>query len=396
MQLPQYKSVSKLSLEIKATLEMSFRYETIIGEISNFKPHYSGHWYFTLKDSGAAISCSMWSSNNKKLGFIPKDGMQVICSGPISVYPPRGSYQIDVQTMKNVGVGDLQVAFEFLKEKLSKEGLFDPSRKKTIRTFPAKIGVVTSSTGAAWQDIIAVAARRFPMIELILAPARVQGEGSAESIASAIDELNKFDDIEVIIVGRGGGSLEDLWAFNEEVTARAITRSRIPIISAVGHEVDFTIADFVADLRAATPTAAMELVTPDFNDVTSAIENLAQQIENRTFTNLKAKQETVNRFVESPVMSTPLNIVKLNSQRLDYALMQIDHSLTNLVKDYKNRVNSAILHLKANDHKRILKKGFVFVTQKGKFIKMSTELDKEKSFDLNFFDGKILIEGNDE
>lgn len=396
MQLPQYKSVSKLSLEIKATLEMSFRYETIIGEISNFKPHSSGHWYFTLKDSGAAISCSMWSSNNKKLGFIPKDGMQVICSGPISVYPPRGSYQIDVQTMKNVGVGDLQVAFEFLKEKLSKEGLFDPSRKKTIRTFPAKIGVVTSSTGAAWQDIIAVAARRFPMIELILAPARVQGEGAAESIASAIDELNKFDDIEVIIVGRGGGSLEDLWAFNEEVTARAITRSRIPIISAVGHEVDFTIADFVADLRAATPTAAMELVTPDFNDVTSAIENLAQQIENRTFTNLKAKQETVDRFVESPVMSTPLNIVKLNSQRLDYALMQIDHSLTNLVKDYKNRVNSAILHLKANDHKRILKKGFVFVTQKGKFIKMSTELDKEKSFDLNFFDGKILIEGNDE
>ncbi|GAB1348859.1 exodeoxyribonuclease VII large subunit [Ignavibacteriales bacterium] len=396
MQLPQYKSVSKLSLEIKATLEMSFRYETIIGEISNFKPHSSGHWYFTLKDSGAAISCSMWSSNNKKLGFIPKDGMQVICSGPISVYPPRGSYQIDVQTMKNVGVGDLQVAFEFLKEKLSKEGLFDPSRKKTIRTFPAKIGVVTSSTGAAWQDIIAVAARRFPMIELILAPARVQGEGAAKSIASAIDELNKFDDIEVIIVGRGGGSLEDLWAFNEEVTARAITRSRIPIISAVGHEVDFTIADFVADLRAATPTAAMELVTPDFNDVTSAIENLAQQIENRTFTNLNAKQETVNRFVESPVMSTPLNIVKLNSQRLDYALMQIDHSLTNLVKDYKNRVNSAILHLKANDHKRILKKGFVFVTQKGKFIKMSTELDKEKSFDLNFFDGKILIEGNDE
>lgn len=396
MQLPQYKSVSKLSLEIKATLEMSFRYETIIGEISNFKPHSSGHWYFTLKDSGAAISCSMWSSNNKKLGFIPKDGMQVICSGPISVYPPRGSYQIDVQTMKNVGVGDLQVAFEFLKEKLSKEGLFEPSRKKTIRTFPAKIGVVTSSTGAAWQDIIAVAARRFPMIELVLAPARVQGEGAAESIAMAIDELNKFDDIEVLIVGRGGGSLEDLWAFNEEVTARAIARSRIPVISAVGHEVDFTISDFVADLRAATPTAAMELVTPDFNDVTSAIENLAQQIENRTIVNLKTKQETVYRFVESPVMSTPLNIVKLNSQRLDYALMQIDHNLTNLVKDYKNRVNSAILHLKANDHKRILKKGFVFVTQKGKFIKMSSELDKEKSFDLNFFDGKILIEGNDE
>lgn len=396
MQLPQYKSVSKLTLEIKATLEMGFRYETIIGEISNFKSHSSGHWYFTLKDSDASISCSMWSGNNRKLGFTPKDGMQVICSGPVTVYAPRGSYQLDVQTMKNVGVGDLQVAFEFLKEKLGKEGLFDASRKKPISSFPSKIGVVTSSTGAAWQDIIAVANRRFPMVELILAPARVQGEGAAESIAGAIDDLNKMDDIDVMIVGRGGGSLEDLWAFNEEATARAIARSRIPVISAVGHEVDFTISDFVADLRAATPTAAMELVTPDSNEVFSAIKNLAQIIENRTLANFKSKQDRVFRFVESPVMSAPLNLIKFNSQRLDFAMMQIDNNINNLVKDFKNRVNSALLHLKSNDHKRILKKGFVYVTQDGRFVKLSTALDKEKSFDLNFFDGKILIKGKDE
>lgn len=396
MQLPQYKSVTKLTLEIKATLEMGFRNETIIGEISNFKAHSSGHWYFTLKDSDASISCSMWSSNNRKLGFTPKDGMQVICSGPVTVYAPRGSYQLDVQTMKNVGVGDLQVAFEFLKEKLGKEGLFDASRKKPVGSFPSKIGVVTSSTGAAWQDIIAVANRRFPMVELVLVSARVQGEGAAESIAEAIDQLNKYDDIEVIIVGRGGGSLEDLWAFNEETTARAIARSRIPVISAVGHEVDFTISDFVADLRAATPTAAMELVTPDFNEVLSAVKNLSQTIENRTLANFKSKQERVYRFVESPVMSAPLSLIKFNSQRLDFALMQIDNNINNLVKDFKNRVNSALLHLKSNDHKRILKKGFVYVTQDGKFVKLSTGLDKEKSFDLNFFDGKILIKGKDE
>lgn len=269
MQLPQYKSVSNLTLEIKATLEMNFRRETVVGEVSNFTAHGSGHWYFTLKDSGAALSCTMWSNNNRKAGFVPKNGMQIIVTGSISVYPPRGNYQLDVQEMKNVGVGDLQVAFEFLKEKLGKEGLFDSERKRKISSFPAKIGVVTSPTGAAWQDIIAVAKRRFPMVELVLAPARVQGEGAGESIAAAIAELNRFDDIEVMIVGRGGGSLEDLWAFNEEVTARAIVASNIPVISAVGHEVDFTISDFVADLRAATPTAAMELVTQDQNEISN-------------------------------------------------------------------------------------------------------------------------------
>lgn len=396
MQLPQYKSVSNLTLEIKATLEMNFRRETVIGEVSNFVAHGSGHWYFTIKDSGAALSCTMWAGNNRKVGFLPKNGMQIIVTGSISVYPPRGNYQLDVQEMKNVGVGDLQVAFEFLKEKLGKEGLFETSRKRRIPVFPAKIGVVTSATGAAWQDIIAVAKRRFPMVELVLAPARVQGEGSAESIAAAVAELNTFEDIEVLIVGRGGGSLEDLWAFNEEITARALAASRIPVISAVGHEVDFTIADFVADLRAATPTAAMELVTPDHGETAMTVvayqTNLISLIEK----NLSRKKELVNRFITSPVVATPLNIIKLNSQKLDLAVSQLDNSMSGLLKDIKNRVNAALLHLKANDHKRILKKGFVFVTQDEKVVKLSTGLDTLRPFNLNFFDNKILIKGDNE
>lgn len=396
MQLPQYKSVSNLTLEIKATLEMNFRRETVIGEVSNFVAHGSGHWYFTIKDSGAALSCTMWAGNNRKVGFLPKNGMQIIVTGSISVYPPRGNYQLDVQEMKNVGVGDLQVAFEFLKEKLGKEGLFETSRKRRIPVFPAKIGVVTSATGAAWQDIIAVAKRRFPMVELVLAPARVQGEGSAESIAAAIAELNTFEDIEVLIVGRGGGSLEDLWAFNEEITARALAASRIPVISAVGHEVDFTIADFVADLRAATPTAAMELVTPDHGETAMTVVAYQTNLNSLIEKNLSRKKELVNRFITSPVVATPLNIIKLNSQKLDLAVSQLDNSMSGLLKDIKNRVNAALLHLKANDHKRILKKGFVFVTQDEKVVKLSTGLDTLRPFNLNFFDNKILIKGDNE
>jgi exodeoxyribonuclease VII large subunit len=291
-------------------------------------------------------------------------------------------------------VGDLQVAFEFLKEKLGKEGLFETARKREIRTFPSKIGIVTSPTGAAFQDMISVANRRFPLVELILAPAKVQGEGAAMSIANGIAALNEFPDIDVIIIGRGGGSLEDLWAFNEEITARAVFNSRIPIISAVGHEVDFTISDFVADRRAATPTAAMELVTPDKMKVASALNDFMNNFGAAVSANLSGKKDSVLRFINSPVVKTPVNIIKMNSQKLDLAAMRLDNIMNTNLKDLKNRVNSAILHLKSNDHNRILKKGFVFVTQNDKFIKSSQELRVKDQFQLNFFDGKILIEGN--
>jgi len=252
-------SVSELTKQIKLTLEENFSEVSVIGEMSNFKAHVSGHWYFNLKDANAVISCAMWKGLNNYVFFTPQDGMKIIVSGRITVYPPRGSYQIDVRSMKPAGVGELQAAFEMLKRKLADEGLFDEIHKKPMPSFPQKIGIVTAKDGAAFQDMISVAERRFPLVELVISPARVQGSGAAESIVESIKLLNKQKDIDLIIIARGGGSIEDLWAFNEEIVAREIFASKIPIITGIGHEVDFTISDFVADLRAPTPSAAMEI-----------------------------------------------------------------------------------------------------------------------------------------
>src|SRR3989337_4521371 len=256
-------TVSELTKEIKQTLEDKFEQVSVQGEISNFKAHVSGHWYFSLKDANASISCAMWKGLNNYVFFTPQDGMKIIVSGRITVYPPRGSYQIDVRSMKPAGVGELQAAFEMLKRKLADEGLFDEIHKKPMPSFPQKIGIVTAKDGAAFQDMISVAERRFPLVELVISPARVQGSGAAESIVESLKLLNKQNDIDLIIVARGGGRIQDLWAFNEEIVAREIFASKIPIVTGIGHEVDFTISDFVADLRAPTPSAAMEIATPN-------------------------------------------------------------------------------------------------------------------------------------
>ncbi len=258
----QVLSVSDITRQIKNSLELRFPRVWIQGEISNFKRHTSGHLYFTLKDEGAQISATMWRSRAGTLLFGPEDGMKVIARGGITVYPPRGSYQIDVDQLTPLGVGELQIAFERLKQKLVAEGLFDEGRKRPLPELPSRIGIITSETGAALHDIRTVLNRRFPAIEVLLIPVRVQGPGAAEEIASAVKDMNRYGKIDVMIVGRGGGSLEDLWAFNEEIVARAIYASEIPVVSAVGHEIDFTIADFVADLRAPTPSAAAEMVVP--------------------------------------------------------------------------------------------------------------------------------------
>ncbi len=270
-------SVSELTQEIRTLLEGKFDYIWVEGEVSNFRVPASGHFYFTLKDLDAQIRAVMFRGQNQLLKFLPEDGLQVICSGRVSVYEPRGEYQVVVDLMEPKGMGALQLAFEQLKERLEKEGLFDPAHKKPIPFFSQRIGIVTSPTGAAIRDILNVIRRRFTNVHLLINPVRVQGEGAGEEIARAIREFNQLKDIDVLIVGRGGGSLEDLWAFNEEVVARAIYDSRIPIISAVGHEVDFTIADFVADLRAPTPSAAAELAVRDKEELRLDIEALQER-----------------------------------------------------------------------------------------------------------------------
>ena len=253
-------TVTELTRLIKAALESEVGTVWVEGEVSNLRQPSSGHLYFTVKDANAQITAVLFRGDQQRLKFKPRDGLQVRVYGEISVYERSGNYQIIVRVLEEAGKGALQAKFEELKEKLQKEGLFDPARKKAIPLLPRHVGVVTSPTGAAIHDILNVISRRFPNLHLVLAPVKVQGEGAAREIAAAIEFLNRRGGFDVLIVGRGGGSLEDLWCFNEEIVARAIAASRIPVISAVGHEIDFTISDFVADLRAATPSAAAELV----------------------------------------------------------------------------------------------------------------------------------------
>jgi exodeoxyribonuclease VII large subunit len=290
-------TVSQLTAEIKTILEQNFEHLWVEGEISNLRLPSSGHLYFTLKDESAQVRAVMFRLQNRLLKFEPADGLQVICYGRLSVYEPRGEYQIVVDYLEPKGLGALQLAFEQLKEKLSREGLFDPSHKKPLPHLPQKIGIVTSPTGAAIRDILQIINRRFANVHILLFPVRVQGAGAAQEIAQAIDELNRWPGIDVMIVGRGGGSLEDLWAFNEEAVARAIFRSRIPIISAVGHEVDFTIADFVADLRAPTPSAAAELVVRNKIELIQSLETLVLRLYNVGRAALENRRERLSSLI---------------------------------------------------------------------------------------------------
>lgn len=272
--------VSELTSSIKIVLEDSFPGIWVEGEISNFKRHSSGHFYFTLKDDKSELKAVFFKSHNENIKFDLKDGMQVLCYGRISVYEKRGDYQLYVTRIEPKGIGALQLAFEQLKEKLFKEGFFDEAHKKPIPLLPEKIGIVTSTTGAVIRDILHVLDKRFSNVEIIINPVRVQGELAKEEISGAIEDFNKLGNVDVIIVARGGGSLEDLWAFNEEIVARAIYNSKVPIISAVGHEIDWTISDFVADLRAATPSVAAELVIAKKAELIDALDEIEKRIKN--------------------------------------------------------------------------------------------------------------------
>jgi exodeoxyribonuclease VII large subunit len=263
----QALTVSDLTRKIKQILESGFPSIAVQGEISNLKRHSSGHLYFTMKDENAQLPCVMWRSRASVLSFMPEDGAKVIAGGRLTVYEVRGSYQLDVQSIRPLGVGELQAAFEQLKKKLEAEGLFDAARKRPLPEYPKRIGVVTSPSGAVLQDMKNVFRRRFPGVELIMIPVRVQGAGAAAEIAEAVDDMSGYASLDLVIVARGGGSLEDLWPFNEEIVARAIARCRVPVVSAVGHETDYTIADFVADVRAPTPSAAAEMVVPDRREI---------------------------------------------------------------------------------------------------------------------------------
>lgn len=337
-------TVSQLTSLIRGVLEENFEHVWVEGEVSNLATPASGHLYFTLKDGAAQIRCVMFRASSRALKFRPRDGMGLIVRGRVTVYDQRGEYQLLVEYLEPRGIGALQLAFIQLKEQLAREGLFADEHKKPIPSLPQKIGVVTSATGAAIHDILTVLNRRFANVEILIRPVKVQGEGAAEEIAGAIDDFNRYGAIDVMIVGRGGGSLEDLWAFNEETVARAIHRSRIPVISAVGHEVDFTIADFVADLRAPTPSAAAELVVKSKEELAARLEFLGHRLiqgVRQVLAERRAGIDGLSRSLRDPSM-----LVGHLSQRIDDLSARLGRGAANSVRRHRGSLDLLTTNLR--------------------------------------------------
>jgi exodeoxyribonuclease VII large subunit len=347
-------SVSELTARIKISLEGQFGEVMVEGEISNFRRHSSGHWYFTLKDEGAMLRCASFRMQNRFIRFTPEDGLSVRAHGRLSLYEARGEYQLIVEFMEPVGIGSLQLAFEQLKSRLAAEGLFDLERKRQLPMLPRCIGVVTSPTGAAIHDIIRVIRRRDEGVNIVLAPARVQGDGAGGEIARAIELLNERDDVDVIIVGRGGGSIEDLWCFNEEPVARAIFNSRKPVISAVGHETDFTIADFVADLRASTPSAAAEIVTMVRDELFARVAGLMEDLSSAIRYRLIEARNRLSELESSRAFDqVPLRI-KTAAQAFDEAAYSMQSAVKDVIKRDRARLGRTLLRLRDADIRRSL------------------------------------------
>jgi exodeoxyribonuclease VII large subunit len=341
----QVFSVSRLTRDIRAILEAAFDSVWVEGEISNFRTVASGHSYFVLKDDKAQIRCVLFKGHRARIKFQPADGDQVLMFGRISVYDARGEYQVIVESLEPRGLGPLQKAYEQLRDKLEKEGLFNKENKNILPEFPWKVGVVTSPTGAAVRDILNIIRRRNPKVSVLLCPAKVQGEGAAEEIVRGIEELDRREDIEVIIVGRGGGSLEDLWAFNEVDVARAIFASKTPVVSAVGHEIDFTIADFVADLRAPTPSAAAELTVPLLQDTLKEIGSLNEMLLTTLHKKLEYYRDLLKRLMDRRFFHQPKEIFNPQIQRLDDFHMRLTRGLQQSLVSHQQKLRDKIHRL---------------------------------------------------
>ncbi len=342
-------SVSELSRRLSATLEERFPTVWVEGEISNFKVYGSGHAYFTLKDENAQLRAVLFRNRMRRIRFEPADGLHVLAFGAIELYPQRGEFQLVVELLEPRGLGALQLAFEQLKERLGREGLFDPARKRPLPRFPRKIGIVTSPRGAALHDMLRVIGRRFGEIHVVLAPAKVQGDGAAPEVAQGIRELNALGGVDVIIIGRGGGSLEDLWAFNDEMLARTIAVSKIPVISAVGHEVDFTIADFVADVRAATPSQAAELVVREKRLVADSVGELGRRLVRAMHRRLEAQRARLEAVRERRVLTDPHRPLRDLTRRLDDATARLTRAARASLRHAAHRVELATRDLRARN-----------------------------------------------
>lgn len=389
----QILTVSQVNTYIKALLDHDMIMHSVLisGEISNFKHHYSGHMYLTLKDDQSVIKAVMFKMANSQLKFMPEDGMKVVVQGRISVYERGGQYQLYIEAMQPDGVGALHVAFEQLKEKLSKEGLFDDENKKHIPRYPKQIGIVTSATGAAIRDIVHILNRRFPYTNVLIYPVLVQGEQACDQIAAGIGYFNTQKKVDVIITGRGGGSIEELWAFNEEIVARAIAISHIPIISAVGHETDFTIADFVADLRAPTPSAAAELAVPSQVDMREKIEALDAHLIYTMRTLLARKQDIVAYLTQAV---SPRNLIDdIDQQRvlLDTLNKELLSGVKTNINTNQERLSALCGRLNALSPLAVLSRGYAVVKDENQSIIKSVDtVKKGQTIEVQIADGNLL------
>lgn len=384
-------TVSELTYQIKKFVEPNFQDIWLQGEISNYKIHVSGHVYFTLKDENASINAAIWKryADIYLKDYTYKDGDKVLVHGKIEIYEPRGEYKIIVDFIEPLGIGELQIKFEMLKQKLAAEGLFDAKYKKPIPEYPNRIGIVTSPTGAAIRDMINIISRRFPAVELILYPVKVQGEGAAEEIAQAIRDFNFYGKVDVIIVGRGGGSIEDLWAFNEEIVARAIFESKIPIISAVGHEIDYSISDFVADLRAPTPSAAAELVVKNRVDVIENIQNIWYTIHQLVTDKIKNAKKEVEHIAKSYAFNRPIDWIKQYTMRIDELTRALDVAMSHRFELIKHNFEQWLKRFESVNPELALKRGYAIVFKNGKIIHSKDELKIDDEINIKLSDGTI-------
>ena len=410
----KYISVTALTRYIKYKIDNDNHLQEVYlrGEISNFKAHTRGHYYFTIKDETSRINAIMFSFNASKIKFKPEDGMKILVKGKISVFESTGNYQIYVEEMLEDGVGNLHIAFEQLKKKLSDEGLFDPKYKKQIPKIPMRVGIITASTGAAVKDILSTIKRRFPICKTILFPCLVQGELAKDDIVKKLDIADNYD-LDVIILGRGGGSIEDLWPFNEEVVARKVFSCKTPIISGVGHQIDFTICDFVADLRAETPTGAAERAVPILSDLLLEINNYTIRSSNLIKSILETNKLKLNKLKESYVLKNPLSLYEIKEQKLDNMIDKLNTSLNAILFSSKSRLeiiqNSIIFKepgiLYENKQKKTnhliekleilnplnaLKRGYTITKKEDKCITTIKNINKDDNINIKLKDGEIF------
>ncbi|MBX7218361.1 MAG: exodeoxyribonuclease VII large subunit [Blastocatellia bacterium] len=390
---PRILTVSELTGQIRRRLEGEFSNLTVEGELSNFVRHSSGHWYFTLKDDKAQIRAACFRNANQKIRFRPADGLKVYARGKISVYEPRGDFQLIVDRLEPVGIGELQLAFEQLKTRLEQEGLFAPARKRPIPLLPKAVGIVTSPTGAAIRDILRVLGRRNNRVNVVLYPAAVEGDPAPAEIAAGIKYFNEHRveiPVEVLIVGRGGGSAESLWAFNDERVARAIFHSELPVISAVGHEVDFTIADFVADLRAPTPSAAAEIVSARHDELVTRIERLSAGLERTMRYQLLAARSQVQELTRSDAFADVRARVRNHQQQTDELALRAEQALTARFEKNMRRFEQAVGKLDALSPLRVLQRGYaVAFDAKGETVRTVTAVTAGAALRVRLVDGEL-------